>query len=223
MPKHIRTLTVKFDLPITYREIPLFRGAVLKSMGERANVLYHNHIGDETFRYSYPLIQYKRLGGKAAIICVEEGTELIGEILSNVSGELMIGKNATECLIEQVQTKEVLVQTSEKLSTYHLHRWLPLNSKNYDDYQNAETYVEKVQILEHVLMGNILSFLKGIDIHLDEQMVLNIIDIKKQQLISYKRIKLLAFDVEFRANIQLPSLIGLGKNASVGFGILTKI
>ena len=223
MAKHIRALTVKFDLPISYREIPLFRGAVLKSMGDRANVLYHNHTGEETFRYSYPLIQYKRLGGKAAIICVEEGMELVGEILSNVSGNLRIGENAAECLIEQVETKEVLVQTSEQLSTYHLHRWLPLNSKNYNDYQNAESYVEKIQILEHVLTGNILSFLKGIGIRLDEQMVVNITDIKKQQLISYKRIKLLALDVEFRTNIHLPSLIGLGKNASLGFGTITKI
>ena len=68
MAKFIRTLTVTFDTDISYKEIPLFRGAVLKSMGDKANLLYHNHTGAETFRYSYPLIQYKRLGGKASIV-----------------------------------------------------------------------------------------------------------------------------------------------------------
>ena len=66
MRKYIRTLTVQFDANILYKEIPLFRGAVLKSMGDNADLLYHNHTGENTFRYSYPLIQYKRLGGKAA-------------------------------------------------------------------------------------------------------------------------------------------------------------
>ena len=32
----------------------------------------------------------------------------------------------------------------------------------------------------------------------------------------------MAFDVEFKANITLPQYVGVGKNASIGFGILTK-
>lgn len=54
MSKYILTLTVFYDTEISYKEIPLFRGAVLKSLGDKANVLYHNHTGEETFRYSSP-------------------------------------------------------------------------------------------------------------------------------------------------------------------------
>ena len=71
MAKYIRTLTVFYDTEISDKEIPLFRGAVLKSLGDSANVLYHNHTGEETFRYSYPLIQYKRLNRKALVINTE--------------------------------------------------------------------------------------------------------------------------------------------------------
>ena len=78
--KYVRTLTVTFDTEIEFNEIPLFRGAVLKSLGGNANLLYHNHISDHSFRYSYPLVQYKCLHGKAAIVCVEDGVDLIGQI-----------------------------------------------------------------------------------------------------------------------------------------------
>ena len=61
MAKNIRTLTVIFDTEIRYKEIPLFRGAVINSMGDKANLLYHNHTGDDTLRYYYPLIQYNCL------------------------------------------------------------------------------------------------------------------------------------------------------------------
>ena len=50
MGRYIRTLTVQFDADILYKEIPLFRGAVLSSMGKDADLLYHNHTGDNTFR-----------------------------------------------------------------------------------------------------------------------------------------------------------------------------
>lgn len=223
MSKYIRTLTITYDLPISQREISLFRGAVLKSLGDKANLLYHNHTGADTFRYAYPLIQYKRLNGKAAIVCVEKGVELVGQLLSELSGTIMIGKREANCLIEQIQTKDVSVHITDQPIYYQLHHWLPLNSKNYEQYQKTDDLIERIKILERVLIGNILSFLKGMDIHLEEQVLLNITEIKKQQIVHYKNIKLMDFDVGIKTNLNLPQHIGIGKNASIGFGTLTKV
>jgi hypothetical protein len=33
----------------------------------------------------------------------------------------------------------------------------------------------------------------------------------------------MSFDIEFKTNLYLPQYIGIGKNASVGFGTLTKV
>ena len=106
---------------------------------------------------------------------------------------------------------------------YRLLNWLPLNSSNYAQYQNSESLVERIQILERVLIGNILSFLKGIGIHLEEQIIVHVTNITGQCAVSYKKVKLRAFDIEFKTNIQLPQYIGIGKNASIGCGVLTKI
>ena len=221
MAKYIRTLTVFYDTEIGYKEIPLFRGAVLKSLGDKANVLYHNHTGENTFRYSYPLIQYKRLNGKAAITCVEEGIELVGQLLFELPISILIGTREQNFRVEKISTKEVPFSMQDECISYRLHRWLPLNSKNYSLYQNTESLVERIKILERVLIGNILSFLKGVGIHLEEQLELHIINITDQRSATYKNVKLMAFDIEFKTNLCLPQYIGIGKNASVGCGVLT--
>ena len=221
--KYVRTLTVTFDTEIEFNEIPLFRGAVLKSLGGNANLLYHNHISDHSFRYSYPLVQYKCLHGKAAIVCVEEGVDLIGQILSELYGTINIGKRKTEYKVDAIHSSKVPIQIENELSVFQLRNWLPLNSQNYQQYQNTEELVGKIKILERVLTGNILSFLKRIDIHLEEQMIVHITDIINQRVIIYKNVKLMAFDIKFKTNINLPSYIGIGKNASVGCGVLSKI
>ena len=222
MEKNIRTLTVLYNTEISNKEISLFRGAVLKSLGDKANVLYHNHTGEETFRYSYPLIQYKRINGKAAITCVEEGADIIGQFLTETSEPLTLGNREATFEVEKVLPEKVDVCISEMPIVYNLCHWLPLNAKNYSQYKDADSLVEKIHILERVLVGNILSFLKGVDIRLDDKLEIHITDILNQKLITYKKIKLMSFDIAFKANILLPSYIGIGKNASIGNGILIR-
>ena len=223
MTKFIRTLTVFYNTEISDKEIPLFRGAVLKILGDKANILFHNHTGEDTFRYSYPLVQYKRLNGKATITCIEEGVDLVGQILSELYGPLTIGQREAICQVAEVKASKTPVDIDDSMSAYQLFHWLPLNSSNYALYQNTDELVEKIKILERVLTGNILSFLKGVDIHVDEHLRLGITEILKQQVASYKQVKLMSFNLKFEANITLPSFIGIGKNASIGNGIIKKI
>ncbi len=222
MTKNIHTLSVIFDTDISYSEIPFFRGAVLKSLGNDANVLFHNHIGDSSYRYSYPFIQYKRLNGKAAVTCVEEGIDQIGKILSSFSGRINIGKREADCEVLQIIRDETQVQVTETTIDYSLQRWLPLNTKNYELYQNTDELVDKIKILERILVGNILSFFKGVGIHLEDQLIISILDIINQKVVTYKDVKLMSFDIKFKANISLPSYIGIGKNASIGNGLLMR-
>lgn len=174
MPKYIRTLTIQTDADISYKDVPLFRGAVLNSLGNKADLLFHNHVNDDKFRYSYPLIQYKRLGGKAAIVCIEEGADMIGQFLTEAASTLRIGDREIEWSTRRMQPARLLIQTWEDLFKYHITRWLPLNSKNYQIYQNTEGLVEKIAILENILKGNLLSMLKGLDIRLEKELVVKI-------------------------------------------------
>jgi hypothetical protein len=220
MAKYIRTLTVYTNLEIQQKEVPLFRGAVLNVLGDKANLLFHNHVGDTQYRYSYPLIQYKRLGGKAAIVCVEDGVDLIGQYLTETNGILRIGEREAVCDMSSIKPARLLVQTWENTFKYHISRWLPLNSKNYQAYKNVEGLVERISMLENILKGNLLSMLKGLDIYLEQELAVKINQLSEPYLIYNKGIGMTAFNVDFCSNLTIPNNVGIGKNASVGCGIV---
>ena len=223
MSKYIRTLTVMTDAEIHQNEIPLFRGAVINSLGKNANLFFHNHVGDDKFRYAYPLIQYKRLGGKAAIVCIEEGVDLIGQFLTGINGTLIIGERQVSCNTDRIIPARLVVQTWENAFSYHISRWLPLNSKNYKLYQTIEGVVEKVSFLENILKANLLSMLKGLDIHLEKELILKITEISDSYLLYNKGVKMMAFNADFKCNLSIPNNIGIGKNASIGCGIVHQL
>ena len=85
MPSYIRTLTVFFNNSIEPHQVTQLRGGIISLIGEstngEVNTLFHNHIEDK-FRLAYPLIQYKRISGKAAIVCLQEGCDQISTLLS---------------------------------------------------------------------------------------------------------------------------------------------
>ena len=104
---------------------------------------------------------------------------------------------------------------------YRLNRWLPLNENNYLAFKSISDPDERIALLERILIGNILSFAKGLDIQIEQKLECQIKQIKKQYIIKYKETGMSAFDLLFSTNISLPAYIGLGKNASTNCGIVT--
>jgi hypothetical protein len=220
MAKYVRILTIETDADIHAKEVPLFRGAVLNCLRDRANLLFHNHIADDKFRYSYPLIQYKRIGGRAAIVCIEEGVDIIGQFLTETDGMIKIGEREVTCNTRQIQPARLLIQTWEDSFKYHISRWLPLNSKNYQLYQTTEGLVEKISLLENILKGNLLSMLKGLNIHLEHELIVKITNISDSYILYNKGVGMTAFNADFKCNLTIPNNVGVGKNASIGYGIV---
>lgn len=223
MAKYIRTLTVITDVEIQQKEIPLFRGAVLNSLAGETNILFHNHLGENKFRYSYPLIQYKRIGGKAAVVCVEEAVDLIGQFLTEAKDSLNIGERKVQWQTCRIVPSRLLIQVWERPFCYHISRWLPLNSKNYQLYMNLEGVVERTTFLENILKANLLSMLKGLSIHQEQELTVKITEISEPYLLYNKSVKLMAFNADFKCNLSIPDNLGIGKNVSIGYGVVHQL
>lgn len=218
----LNTLIVRFNNPISYGEIPLFRGAIINAVGDNCSQLFHNHNGDG-FNYRYPMIQYKRIHGKAAIVCIGEGTEEIGAFFSAGNFRLRIGDNREELFeIEAVLPRRTMVQVWDDVFRYYLRDWFPLNSDNYKRYQMADSIVERTQLLEQVLIGNILSACKGLGITIEHEISCRILSIENPRKVYYKGLPMMSFSCEFKSNITLPDYIGLGKGTSMGHGIVVR-
>lgn len=218
----IPTIVIQFNNEIEPQAIPFFRGAVIASL-EKKDILFHNHDEDK-LRYSYPLVQYKRIHKKAAVMGVGKGIEAISQLLSAGDFHYQIGNEKVDMQIQAVNAYDNdIILTENADNRYRIQNWLPLNTDNYKQYQETDNMVDRIHILERVLIGNILSFLKGVGIHMEDQIVLSITNITSQHAVTYKNVKLMGFDIEFKTNITFPQYIGIGKNASVGCGVISII
>lgn len=214
-------LIIRFENNILFREIPAFRGAIISKVPENI-VLFHNHVGDG-LRYRYPLIQYKRINGKAAIFCIGDGTEAIGNFFAGADFNLNIGQRQERFSIESLRAEQWLVQTWDNEFFYTIRKWLPFNSKNYREFSSLEGIVEKTAMLEKLLVGNILSMCTGLNVHIEKEITCKITEILDEKIILFKGVKMQSFDVAFKTNIYLHDYISLGKGVSHGFGMVKQL
>jgi len=219
--KKIRVLTVVFDTEIAGFEIPAFRGAVIDKVG-KDNVLFHNHLNNNHFLYKYPLIQYKMLNRKPAIMCIDFGVDEIHKFFEKRDWSLKISDRWLEMKIDKLQMNQFVMQVWDKTFNYSIHNWVALNQENFNSYHALQSMVQKIEMLERTLKGNILSFAKGIDWTVDKEIQLSIRDIRRNRTARVKGKLLEGFDLDFTTNVFLPNYIGLGKSVSLGYGVVTK-
>ena len=131
--------------------------------------------------------------------------------------------NRLDCLrVEKLNAPKSIVQVWDTEFDYHIRKWLPLNQENYEKYVATESLAEKYAMLENLLIGNILSFAKGVGIHFEKQVVCKITAIGDPHIITYKGVKMMAFDAEFKSNVSIPDYVGLGKGVSLGMGTVVR-
>jgi len=180
--------------------------------------ILHHH-AREKYVYSYPLVQYKILEGTPIIIGLEEGAETLKEIYGEIN-RLLLGKSTYKVIEKQTFEKDQEFDLAEDMQQYKfLTPWLALNEKNYKEYKKLNGR-NKVMLLHKVLIGNILSISKSLEyVVLDEIKVKT--NVQPVKTLS-KAIPLVGFTGEFQVNFHIPSLLGIGKSVSRGFGTVKK-
>lgn len=218
----LRIMSVRFSTPVTMSELPKFRGAVIASAG-RENNLFHNH-QNEGFSYRYPLLQYRIMGGNAGLVCLNEGIEQMQNLLG---GEFLLrpidfAGRSEQVMVEDMRINELELCFLEQPVRYHISHWLPFNQENYRQWQELATDEERLTRLNSLLVGNIISFAKGVGWQLDERVEVNInASTIASRYIYHKAKRLIAVSADFEANILLPRGIALGKGVSLNKGIVT--
>ena len=201
--------------------VTTFRGAFVKAMGDRASLLMHNH-SSEGLRYAYPLVQYKYVDGSPTIVAFDKMGDEIADFLKDGGTKLRLARKTVGLDLRSHEQTEYEPVTEDAPKYYSLTSWLPLTDKKDKRYASLMALTDRVCLLESVLVGNVLSFLKGLDYHAEEQLFCVVSDILKEYRVDYKDATFKAFDIHFVSNILLPDLIGLGKSASVGMGLLRR-
>ena len=214
---NLRSLRVRFENEITAVELNAFRGAVASRAGLQ-HKLFHNHEATGGLRYRYPLIQYQRLGKNPALLCLNEGVEAAQHFLTQPDWELDLNGHLLRLQVGQIHMREHRLQISEQPFTYHLHQWLALNQANYRVYMQQTGLTARLQLLERILTGNLLSMATGLGWHVDAPLKVELLDLQSPRPLHVYGHGTLSFDATFRVNVLLPAGLGLGKHASLGHG-----
>ncbi len=187
------------------------------------STLLHNHYEDGSYRYRYPLVQYKVIKNVPTLVGIGEGAELLPQLFLKIK-ELEI-----EGQIYPIHAKNIVVHQEESGFSTDLHTysfdtlWMALNQNNYSQYHELEQQQEKNAMLNRVLIGHILSFFKNMDIRLKpEERIMTKVQVKEKSTL-FRGHRMLAFSGQFTTNALLPDGIGLGKSVSRGFGTIKKI
>jgi hypothetical protein len=217
-----KLLRITFDLNLLFDELAAFRGAVAHRAGPEHH-LFHNHIDDTRLRYSYPLIQYKLLSRKASIICIQDGVEEIDAFFFKSDLRISLNGKIIDLKIENLKAYQATLNVYDSVFRYNISNWLALNEKNYRLYKALKDSDEQVQFLERILTGNLISMAKGLGYQVEKEITVSIVKIKNLFTRTYKETKFQVFHADFDTNFFLPDYIGLGKNASIGYGVVRRV
>lgn len=211
---------LRFKETLSSIELRCFRGAIVELAG-RENPYFHNHEANG-LRYGYSLVQYKVIDNHVCLIGIAEAAMAVMALVGKFPKVLKIGKKEMEFHVQDCTLTPYFPQMEVTPKLYHLTNYIALTDDNFKKYHSMLALTDKVNFLEQVITGNILSFLKGIGYHAAEKIECAITQLKEPVEQSYKHVKFDTFDLMFVSNMELPDGIALGKSGSVGFGTVSR-
>lgn len=220
MPHPIHQTIIRFpEIQLATRDAHKLRGYFGNLFREHSPLL-HNHLESGESAYRYPLVQYKVLDGVPTLVGLNEGADLLISLFLNIKA-LEIGETVYPVYQKNIESKNINVGLSNELNAYSFQTlWMALNQQNYKAFL-AEDDEQKIKHLKAILIGNILSFFKGMDYRAEGTIMANL-KITAQRETQFKNNTMMAFEAGFVANVALPQMIGLGKAVARGFGTIVK-
>jgi hypothetical protein len=216
MPHPIHRTIIRFpEILLATRDAHKLRG-YFGNLFQEHSPLLHNHLESGEASYRYPLVQYKVLDGVPTLVGLNEGADLLISLFLNIK-VLEIGDKSYPVYQKNIESKMINIGLCNDLSAYRFQTlWMALNQQNYRAYL-SEDDEQQVKHLKAILVGNILSFFKGMDYRAEGTIMANL-KITGQRETLFKNNTMMAFEAGFVANVVLPCMIGLGKSVARGFG-----
>lgn len=224
----IQTISLTFDLPFRHEQIPALRGAMAAFAGKE-NDLFHNHDlsrdnGNDHYRHRYPLIQYRVHEGKAAIFGINKGAEAL-DFLRKRKDLSTFSMNGYRHPLQVINSQregswQLGITPPDQMVRYRIYRYLPFHPENYRQYKSLFSLQDKIAFLERLLRNHLVSFFYGAGWNPETQPELTVVinDLDRVKKVKVMGINMMAFDLVFSVNSNLPEGIGIGRKTAFGFG-----
>jgi hypothetical protein len=188
------------------------RGAISQVMTRPE---FHNHLGTK-LSYTEPLIRYEASSGRLNAVGICNGAMLLKELPRLQS--LRLGQTDVDVHRQTVTPSRVEVGVVETRLRYRFaSECLLLNQENHDRWRRMHQS-EKSELIRRIVIGNILSFAKGIGMSVTARLEAECELVPVGFRTLKPGVRLLGFTGTFSVNFSLPPMWGLGKSTSRGFG-----
>jgi hypothetical protein len=222
----VATLILNLEMGHIKLSLAAFRSAIIQKVGFIESDLFHNHFtnNDVNVHYRYPMVQYKWIEGKPAIICLGEAIHALLLFFEKSDNTLNLYQNEIPFEVHTLSIKEHELSVSETLEyTYKISDYAALNSQNFAAYMQLQDEDKRFQMLEKLLVNHLAAFANGNGYKPEKRFEVKIIALKPARVIESNEHKLKVFDFSFNANLKLPNYVGVGKDTAKGLGIITRI
>ncbi len=200
-----------------------FRGYVGNIFSEYDLIHNHDPVSGKPI-YRYPLIQFKIINGTPCIIALtENAVQIFTEIFMGMD-EMIIGEKRIPVHEKDLKIETVEFGFSKETFMYEfITPWIGLNQNNHKTYIGLDTQNKKNDLLKRILIGNILSMSKNMDVYLSaHQKIITQLQLKQTKVI-LKGKPMVGFKGMFKTNFQIPDNLGLGKSVSRGLGTVRRL
>jgi Cas6b C-terminal domain len=180
---------------------------------------FHHHSESP---FHYPLVQYKIISDKLSIVGINEYSFNVFKKIPQIE-YLVLPYEKVKIVNVELSMQSAEIKKENNMRKYKfLSPWIALNESNYLSYKNLNDENYRRQFLERILIGNILSALKGMNIHIEFQIKGSIQNYRSVSAVAHSN-RFQAFFADINTNISIPPHIGLGKSVSKGFGTLEEV
>lgn len=217
----MQILTLKLDMPLHPGDISGFRAAIVELVG-REHEVFHNHDNSQQkdhFHRGYPRIQYKVRGGKATIVAMAEGADLIKQyLLPKLPEQLTFAKKQHSIKGYEVHNQSYEWRVQSDPVQYGIVHWLALNVANYEAWKKAQDEGIQRHILNRAITGHLRSFARAIAFPYEEIITGEVLEVHRTKKMSWHGQAFVGFNAIISTNLILPRHIGLGRLTAFGFG-----
>jgi hypothetical protein len=153
------------------------------------------------------------------VIGINEGAKIFYKVINSFDS-FVLANQTLNITGTQIDVSNFKVHLTNSYTIYKfLTPYFAFNQKNFKRFKNAGTMKERKELIDSILAGNILSFLKSINVWLKKKLFVDFFYTRSRR-IHFKEILVNGLMGEFAANIKLPDFIGLGKSTSLGHGVI---
>ena len=199
-------------------DVPKLRGFFGRKFIDQP--IFHHHQSNGGYIYSYPLVQYKIIGGEAYLMGIGVGGEALLSVWNKIN--VVEFENARLPIWEsRIRKYKVdFGDVEQEINYKFITPWLALNQKNIGSYLKCNDWKSRKAILRSVLIGNILSMAKGLGYTIKHQLN-STLHLKERKCV-LKGNPMIGFIGTFSVNFSLPDHVGIGKSVARGFGTISR-